>query len=42
MSRENKIHILEVLVTVMEGQIDELYERIKSVEIQLGKEKTHG
>jgi uncharacterized protein YqgV (UPF0045/DUF77 family) len=42
MSRENKIHILEVLVTVMEGQVDELFERIKSIEIQLKKEKTHG
>jgi hypothetical protein len=39
---QSKVNILEVLVTVMEEQIDELYERIKSIEIQLGKEKTHG
>jgi|TARA_B100001094_G_C18173440_1_gene796500 hypothetical protein len=39
---QSKVNILEVLVTVMEEQIDELYERIKSIEIQLRKEKTHG
>lgn len=47
---QSKLNILEVLVTVMEDQIDELHERIKSIEIQLGiqkiltesKENTHG
>lgn len=47
---QSKLNILEVLITVMEDQIDELHERIKSIEIQLGiqkiltesKEETHG
>tara|TARA_R110000782_G_scaffold173154_4_gene264731 strand:- start:1757 stop:1903 length:147 start_codon:yes stop_codon:yes gene_type:complete len=47
---QSKLNILEVIITVMEEQIDELHERIKSIEIQLGiqkiltesKEETHG
>ena len=46
---QSKLNILEVIITVMEEQIDELHERIKSIEIQLGiqkiltesKEETH-
>jgi|MEHZ01.3.fsa_nt_MEHZ010824516.1_1 hypothetical protein len=36
---QSKLNILEVIITVMEEQIDELHERIKSIEIQLGIQK---
>ena len=47
---QSKLNILEVIITVMEEQIDEFSEKVKSIEIQLGiqiiltesKEETHG
>ena len=47
---QSKLNILEVIVAVMEDQIDNLHERLKSIEIELGiqkiltkqKEDTHG
>jgi len=47
---QSKLNILEVIVSVMEEQIDERSERIKSIEIELGiqkilkesKDKTNG
>jgi|TARA_R110001592_G_scaffold114429_3_gene314277 hypothetical protein len=50
MEKLSKLNILELVVSVMEEQIDELSEKVKSIEIQLGiqkiltesKEETHG
>jgi len=36
---QSKLNILEVLVAVMEEQLDEIFERIKSIEIKLEIDK---